>query len=65
MHENCNYFLQIILYPLIEEGSSGEKCRNPDNTEQASSGCCSYDDAVSIRINAGHGATGVTLKKRL
>ena len=53
--------LQIVLDPLVIEGSSGVISSNGRVTVSTSAGSSSCDDAVSTGVEAGHGATRVTL----
>ena len=56
-----NLVLHIILDPLVVEGHSGVERRDTGVTVSASAGSSSCQYTVSAGVNAGHGATRITL----
>ena len=56
-----NLVLHIILDPLVVEGSSGVECGDTGVAVSASAGSSSCQYTVSTGVDAGHGATRVTL----
>ena len=56
-----NLILHIVLDPLVVGGNSGVECSNAGVAVSASAGSSSCQYTVATGVDAGHGATRVTL----
>ena len=56
-----NIILQVVLDPLVVEGGSGVECSDACVAVSAPAGSSSCQYTVTTGVDAGHGATRITL----